>query len=202
MADIPGLIEGAAEGKGLGHEFLRHTERARVIVYLLDPTPAQAMAARQQLEVLRRELALFSDDLAARPHVVALSKADIAAAGGDVMLGAHSISAVTGEGLRPLLHAIADAVDTSVRETPSRPGFQLHRPVPAPFTIRRTDDAWVVEGRDVERAIALDDLTVPEAADVVAQRLERMGVDDALRRAGAVPGDDVRIGTVTFVFRP
>ncbi|MDH3518748.1 MAG: Obg family GTPase CgtA, partial [Acidimicrobiia bacterium] len=106
-----------------------------------------------------------------------------------------------GAGLEPFLHAVADAVEMAERQAPPRPGFQLHRPIAKGFAVHRDGDTWVVTGRDVEAAILLDDLTVAEAADVVAERLERLGVDQALASAGAEPGDDVRIGTVTFEFR-
>lgn len=200
LADIPGLIEGAAEGKGLGHEFLRHIERSRVIIYLLDPSPLQTVTVPDQLTTLRRELAAYSEDLSQRPSLVVVSKADLVADPTDVPDG-HVVSAVSGVGLPALLHAIADAVDVAHKEAPPRPGFQLHRPIATRFRIDREGATWVVTGRDVERAIALDDLTVAEAADVVAERLEGLGVDSALADAGAQPGDDVRIGSMVFEFR-
>jgi GTP-binding protein len=138
--------------------------------------------------------------------VVAVAKSDLGeadlgelavTAGQDVV----SFSSVTGEGIDTLLHRIADAVDTAVREAPEREGFVLHRPVAAPFTIELRGDEWVVEGRMAERAVALNDLTLPEAAALAARRLNRIGLDDALREAGAEPGDDVRIGDLVFEFR-
>ena len=200
LADVPGLIEGAAEGKGLGHEFLRHIERARVIIYLLDPSPLQEVAVADQLTTLRRELAAYSDDLAQRPSLVVVSKADIAE-DPTALHEAMVVSAVTGVGLPRFLHSVADAVDVAHKEAPPRPGFQLHQPIATRFRIERDGTTWVVTGRDVERAIALDDLTVAEAADVVAERLEGLGVDAALAEAGAEPGDDVRIGAMVFEFR-
>jgi GTP-binding protein len=209
VADVPGLIEGAADGKGLGHEFLRHVERARVLVILLDPTPLQDMSYADQLDVLLRELDAHSPDLANRPRVVVVNKVDalsdtdeitawVAQAGQDV----HLVSAVTGEGIETLMHAVADAVAQHEREAPDREGFVLHRPVVAGYRVARAGDGWVVAGRAAERAINLADLTVPEAADFVAARLRRIGVEDALREAGALPGDDVQIGDITFSFNP
>jgi GTP-binding protein len=114
----------------------------------------------------------------------------------------HAVSAVTGAGVRSLLYAIVAAVEQAVRAAPDREGFVLHRPVQAGFTVAREGEAWVVGGKAAERAIAFADLTVPEAADLAAARLTRLGVDDALVAAGAVAGDEVRIGDVAFEFRP
>lgn len=199
LADIPGLIEGASEGKGLGHEFLRHVERARVLILLLDPSTLQPLPVDRQLDVLVGELQQYSPDLAARPRLIALNKTDLVP-DSDVAEGWFSISAATGAGVPALLHAIADEVDATRRVAEDREGYILHRPLGAGFAVRREAGVWVIEGRDAERAVAFHDLTIPEAADLAAQRLRRLGVDDALREAGAVPGDDVRIGDLVFQF--
>lgn len=203
LADIPGLIEGAAEGKGLGHEFLRHTERARVLVVLLDPAETQTDPPKDQLRILRREMEDYSPELARRPSIVVMNKIDLdGARRAAEELGALPVSAITGEGLTEVLHAIADMVDQAEREAPERRGFVLHRPLGPTFSIEREDDAWRVEGRSAERAIAFADLTLPEAADMAAKRLARLGVDAALAEAGAVAGDEVRIGDLAFEFTP
>lgn len=211
LADIPGLIEGAAEGKGLGHEFLRHVERARVLLILLDPTEMQDASYEQQYQVLVSELARHSADLAARPRLVAVNKQDVVDEADTIQEWAaregvtvYPISAVTGEGTMTLMHAVADEVERHLRDTPEREGFVLHRPLPPSFTVRRDGrgEGWVVEGRSAERAVNLDDLTSPQAADFAAQRLARIGVDEALTAAGAVPGDDVRILDLVFTFDP
>jgi len=206
LADIPGLIEGAADGKGLGHRFLRHAERARALVVLVDPSPLQEESCVRQLGILRSEMRSHDPALADREEIVAVSKADLpeavgarnalAAAG----IEAHLISALTGEGLDRLLHAIADAVARVQRAVPDAPGYVLHRPAPSGFEIHHDGEGWVVAGRVAERAVALDDLTKPAAAGFAARRLARAGIDDALRRAGAQPGDEVRIGDVVFEF--
>jgi GTP-binding protein len=201
LADIPGLIEGAAEGRGLGHEFLRHTERARVLVILLDPAETQTDPPERQLEILRREIADYSPELASRPQMLIMNKIDIEGARALAeSLDAIAVSALTGEGLRDALHAIGDLVDEAERSAPERRGFILHRPLGPTFSIRREDEAWRVEGRSVERAVGFADLTVLEAADMAARRLSRLGVDDALVEAGAVAGDEVRIGDIAFEF--
>jgi GTPase len=203
LADIPGLIEHAAEGRGLGHEFLRHTERARVLVILLDPAETQTHHPAQQLEILRREIAAYSPDLAARPSLVVMNKSDLDGTLAEAdELGAMAVSALTGDGLPPVLHAIADLVDRAEREAPERRGYVLHRPLGPTFTIKREGGAWRVEGRSAERAVAFADLTLAEAADMAARRLGRLGVDEALSEAGAVAGDEVRIGELAFEFTP
>ena len=209
LADVPGLIEGAADGKGLGHEFLRHVERARVLVILLDPTQLQDRSYTDQLDVLERELAQHSEELARRPRIIALGKIDAIADtvehrewAGRRQIELLFVSSVAGDGLDALMHAIADQVDRTVREAPQREGYVLHRPLGEGFVVNREDEAWVVTGRIAERAVNLNDLTLPEAAALVATRLTRIGVDDALSAAGAVAGDDVRIGGLTFTFDP
>lgn len=206
LADIPGLIEGASEGKGLGHRFLRHVERARALLILLDPSPLQDHSIAEQLGILRTELNRHDPVLSRRPEVVAVSKADIAEAAParDALVAAGIpailLSAVSGTGIDAVLHAVADAVAESERAFPEGEGFVLHRPAPPGFEIHHDGERWVVTGRVAERAVAFDDLTKPEAADVAARRLERAGIDDALRRHGVQPGDEVRIGELVFEF--
>ena len=203
LADIPGLIEGAAEGKGLGHEFLRHVERANVLVVLLDPAETQTESPASQLEILTREISDYSIELATRPRLVLMNKADLGDLDEDSAgLDARLVSALTGEGVDEALHAIADLVDQVEREAPERKGYVLHRPLGPSSSVRREGDGWRVEGRAAERAVRFADLTMEEAADMAARRLARLGVDDALARAGAVEGDDVHIGDITFEYTP
>lgn len=209
VADIPGLVEGAAEGKGLGHEFLRHVERARVLVILLDPTALQTDSPQRQYEVLVGELAEHSPELIGRRRIVALNKVDVVEEtaayqewAGREGFDLLEISGVTGTGLSGLLYAISEEIEHHMREAPDREGFVLHRPLPPAFSITRIGDEWVVAGKAAERAVNLDDLTVAEAADFAAKRLTRIGVDDALAAAGAVVGDDVRIGDIVFTYQP
>lgn len=202
LADIPGLIEGAAEGKGLGHEFLRHVERARVLVVLLDPSPLQPHPPARQLQILVDELSRYLPELADRPRLVVISKADLpeAAEAARTLPGAMQVSAATRQGLEKFLHATADLVDRAVKAAPDRPGFVLHRPVVADVSVRRLGDTWVVEGQAARRAVAFADLTKPEAARLASERLARLGVDQALIEAGAQPGDEVHIGDFVMEF--
>ena len=203
MADIPGLIEGAAEGRGLGHEFLRHVERARVMVIVLDPSPLQTDPVDRQLEVLRAEMERYLPELAHRPQLVVLSKGDLPEAGRakEIVPEAMVISAVSGEGLERFLHATADLVDLAHKAAPDRPGFVLHRPAVSDLKISREGRGWRIEGTAAQRAVAFADLTNPDAARIAAQRLARMGVDEALAEAGARPGDEVRIGDLVLEYQ-
>ena len=204
LADIPGLIEGAAEGKGLGHEFLRHVERAQVLVILLDPAITATESVGAQREILLRELGDFSPSLLERPRITAVTKADTPEAADAVAdLGdedVHLISSITGEGVSDLLYDIASKVDEAERARPEREGYVLHRPVRPQFEVSRAKGAWVVSGIGAERAVRFADLTDPQAADMAAERLERLGVEQALIDAGAEEGDTVRIGDLEFEF--
>ena len=212
LADIPGLIEGAAEGKGLGHEFLRHVERARVLVVLLDASSLQPSDPQHQYDTLLAELEAHSPELMDRTRIVVVGKLDLDETTGaldelqswakGLEIDLHALSAVTGEGVRPLLSAILGAVDEVKRQRPDRRGYVLHRPAGAGFTVRQQDEVWVLEGRAAERAVNLDDLSSPEVLDYVARRLARAGIISALEEAGAVAGDDVRIGSLLFEFHP
>jgi GTPase len=218
VADIPGLIEGAADGRGLGHRFLRHVERARVLCILLDLAPVAERPPAEQLDVLLRELRAYQPDLLERERVVVGSRADLAvtagpgagetgataspgtaggAAGGGAALDLR-ISAVTGEGVPQLRGRLARAV-TRARAARPEPGqFVVHRPVAEGYTVAREGGGWVVDGREAVRAVNLSDLTRHDALEEAHRRLRRLGIDRALARAGAQPGDPVRIGSLVF----
>jgi GTPase len=213
LADIPGLIEGASEGRGLGHRFLRHIERARVLLVLLDLAETGSAPPSHQLEVLLRELGRYREDLLARPRVVVGSRADIGAPEALADLAAMGerlgeavplVSAVTGDGVGPVLGRLVAAV-AQEREAQRRDDaepFVIHRPEPIGFRVLREDDGtFVVAGRTAERAVALNDLTNPDALVYVQGRLRSLGVDKALAKAGAADGDAVRIGRFEFEYR-
>jgi GTP-binding protein len=197
LADIPGLIEGAADGKGLGHQFLRHVERARVLVVLLDLAPVDGRTPAEQQRILLDELTSYRSELAERPRIVVGSKADIATQAFSGM----QVSAVTGLGVDELLGAIAALVDDARASEGAAEPFIVLRPEQAGFSVvREGTNEWRVRGRPAERAVALADLTQPDAMSYVQQKLARMGVERALARAGAVDGDVVRIGDVELTY--
>jgi GTP-binding protein len=199
VADIPGLIEGASEGRGLGHRFLRHVERARVLVILLDLAPVAERSPDEQERVLLAELAGYQPDLLERNRVVVGSRADFPGATETPFAGLR-ISALTGQGLSTVVGRAADAVRSARAALPVREAFEVHRPPAEGFRIEREDGGYRVLGRQAQRAVALSDLTNPEALDEAHRRLRSLGVDKALARAGAQPGDSVHIGTLTFEY--
>jgi len=197
VADLPGLIEGASEGRGLGHQFLRHVERARVLVLLLDLAPVAEHPPAEQERILLGELEGHQPDLLDRPRIVVGSRADLA--GPDVELDGLRIAAVTGMGIRPLLGAMAQAVTDARAQLPEPDAFVVHRPVAGGYRVERDETGdWVVLGRQAERAVALSDLTNIEALDEAHRRLKAIGVDKALARAGAKHGETVHIGRLAF----
>jgi GTP-binding protein len=207
VADVPGLIEGASEGRGLGHRFLRHVERTRVLCVLLDLAPVAEQPPAEQLAVLRRELEAYQPDLLRRPRLVVGSRADLASSHADQgepdldpSLDLR-VSAVTGEGIAELTGRLGDAVRAAREELPAPTQFVVHRPVRQGYDVRRVDDGWRVEGRDAVRAVALSDLTRPDALAEAHRRLKALGVDRALARAGARPGDTVQIGDLSFDYQ-
>jgi GTP-binding protein len=198
VADIPGLIEGAAEGRGLGHDFLRHVERARVLCVLLDLSESAPLPPEEQLEVLLRELGDYRSDLLERPRVVVGSKGDVAAYEFE---GVDTISAVTGEGLDVLVGQLARLV-TEARDNEAEAlehEIVVHRPLPDEITLEREGEhGWIVEGRAARRAVRFQDLTDDEALAEIVHRLRELGVERLLTRAGVRDGDLVTIGALSF----
>jgi GTP-binding protein len=173
VADIPGLVSGAADGRGLGHRFLRHVERARVLVLLIDLAAVDGLAPAEQQRILLHELGRYRAELLDRPRVVVGSKADVvvdsatdaeASSGTDVQ-----ISAVTGEGISPLLGRLARLVaDARAAEIVPSSTVVVHRPLPEGIeVVHEADGSFVVLGRSALRAVALSDLTDDQAVAYV-----------------------------------
>jgi GTP-binding protein len=221
LADIPGLIEGAASGAGLGHEFLAHVERCRVLVHLVAVDPLDGEDPVVRYEMVRGELAAYGGGLDRLGVIPVVSKSDlatpdeVAALVGALRahLGAEvvAVSSVTGAGLEELRKAIFAAVPGEpvprATSTPVAPEFEaehvVYRPEgPGGFDVAREDGAFRVTGRGVELLIARHDLSNLEALAYLEQRLREIGVIAALERAGFEPGDEVRIGTEAFELDP
>ena len=198
LADIPGLVEGASEGRGLGHQFLRHVERARVLVILLDLASVDGRPAAEQEAILLDELGRYQPELLTRPRLVVGNKADVAL--DDAFTGTR-VSAVTRAGLDELLGRIGTLVDAARAEEPEPEGYVVLRPEETGFSVSREDDgAYRVHGKVAQRVVAMADLTNSEAIAYVHERFRRMGVERALERAGAREGDVVRIGDVELEY--
>ncbi|HEV7722409.1 MAG TPA: GTPase ObgE, partial [Iamia sp.] len=185
VADIPGLIEGASEGKGLGLQFLRHVERARALVVLLDLAPVAMAPPAEQARVLLAELGAFRPDLLDRPRLVLGSRADMAEGGTpDAVEGVDVdliVSAVTGAGLPHLVGAMVRIVDEARAAEAVTDGFVVHRPAPSGVSVVRDEDGTLrVVGRPAERTVSLSDVTTAEAQAYITDRLERLGVPKAL----------------------
>lgn len=217
MADMPGLVAGAHQGVGLGDRFLRHIDRTRVLVHMLDASGLTGRDLLADFETINEELRLYDPALARRPQVVALNKMDVAAdpnaaerARADLEargLRVFAISAATHQGVHELMQALWQLL-------------QEHRAAPQPvaptehvvFTGPPAEDerawhvrrdatgAWLVEGRSLERLVQRTDLNNPDAVERLQQTLERSGVHRKLRELGAKHEDTVRIGQAEFVF--
>lgn len=222
VADVPGLIEGASEGKGLGHDFLRHVERCAAIVHVIDcATVEPGRDPITDLEVIENELSAYGG-LTDRPHLVALNKTDVPDASqiaefvrDDLESKGYrvfDVSAASHAGLRELSFAMA-AIVREAREAAPAPEVTriVLRPETAKgageeFRIEQRGDQWWVFGEKPRRWVNQTDFTNDEAVGFLADRLNRLGVEDQLLRMGAEPGEDVVIGdendAVVFDFQP
>jgi GTP-binding protein len=217
VADVPGLIPGAATGKGLGMQFLRHIERTSVLVHVLDAAaPEIERDPIADLDAIEAELAAYGG-LEDRPRMVVLNKIDIPD-GRDLAemvrpeleargYQVYEVSAVTREGLKALTFGLAEVVAAHRRATPvAEPTRIVLRPTAVDdsgFTIEPDEDGvFVIRGPRVERWVRQTNFDNDEAVGYLADRLERLGIEDALVKKGAQPGDAVRIGDREFDWHP
>jgi GTPase len=222
LADIPGLIEGAAAGAGLGHEFLAHVERCRLLVHLVEIVPNEGDPESNH-EAVRRELGDYGAGLDRLPEIVALSKRDLVPEGdaeaaverwrdrmGGDAVEVVAISSATGEGLDRLRQAVLAALPEEAARRPARAGaeFEAEHRVYRPGeeegfeVIQEAAGRFRVEGQGIEMLVARHDLSNPEALDYLEGRLREIGVIAELRRAGFKPGDDIVVGEVEFELDP
>ncbi len=216
VADIPGLIEGASDGIGLGHQFLRHIERTRLLAHLVDISGLTGRDPMDDYAIINRELRAYSEALANLPQVIVLSKIDVvdpdvvALYREEFEAEGHSvfpISAATRQGLEPLVFALADRLD----QIPMPPALDadIVRITPESMGKRRFDRRWeayydkaeqvyVVAGAGIERLVAMTSLTNEDAVRRLQRSLEKAGIINKLRVLGAKEGDSVRIGDAEF----
>lgn len=223
VADIPGLIEGAHKGAGLGHEFLRHIERTRVLLYIIDASGLEGRDPCDDLRVLRQELSLYQPELAERPSIVFANKTDLAEArahlealgkaAGEMGAAFYSGSAASGEGLKSVLYAAWQELKNAphpVSQAADGDGGVVFRPDFSrrhkarlnlrAFTITHDDEGFVVHGEDLEKLMRRLDLESEAGMSYFQQLLGEIGVYEALRKAGAADGDTVRVGEVEFEY--
>ena len=208
IADVPGLIEGASSGAGLGHAFLRHVERTRVLVHVVDGSDRDP---EWDFDVIRDELRAHDPTLLDKPTLVAFNKIDLPSAAeawpafrkarANDGIPVVAIAAATGEGIGRFRTALAELLPPAeeLGAAPAPAGVVVHRIDAAPDRVsvsRDADGAFRVAGRRIERLAAQTDFEIEESAERFQRDLERSGADAELRRAGIQPGDSVRIGSV------
>ena len=207
IADIPGIIEGAAQGKGLGHDFLRHIERTKVLLFFIDPL---FQDPRETYDILLNELIEHSDTFRERPKVLAFTKADITENKEQFeelskeFIDARLISSATGEGVDDLLQLLWETLEEYNRflegqETESVP--EVEYTYDAPYTISETEDGYEVEGKKVVRAVRMTDFDNEEGLHHLDLVLKKWGLYKALQRMGAQEGDTIIIGGVEMEYR-
>ncbi|CDQ39446.1 GTPase ObgE [Virgibacillus salexigens] len=216
MADLPGLIEGAHEGVGLGHQFLRHVERTRVIVHVIDMAATEGRDPYQDFLKINQELTKYDAKIMQRPQIIAANKMEMPGAKDnlaqfkqelDDKYPVFEISALTKEGIRDLLFAVADALDSIPKISPEEEPEQEEKVIyryhkeEAPFKITRDDDgAYVLSGAKIEKLFKMTDFNHDEAVQRFSRQLRGMGVDNALRKRGAEDGDTIRLLDFEFEF--
>lgn len=214
MADLPGLIEGASEGEGLGDKFLRHIERTRVIAHVIDMSGFEGRNPYDDYVLINKELEAFNKKLMEKPMIVIANKMDVEGAKENleefkkkVDCEIFEVSAVSKTGLDAVVNRLADILDT-IPNNPLYDDSQIESHVlykfkkEEPFVITRDDDGtWVVSGREVERIFKMTKFSSDEAVTRFAKKLRKMGIDDKLIEMGAETGDSVRILDFYFDFR-
>lgn len=216
MADLPGLIEGASLGEGLGDKFLKHIERTKVIAHVLDMSASEMRDPYEDYILINKELEAFNEKLIKKPQIIVANKMDLPNAkeelekfrqklGKDIEI--YEVSAATNTGLQRVVDRLADLVD-EVPNSPLYEDSQIESHVlykfkkEEPFTISRDDDGtWVIQGQEVERIFKMTKFSSDEAAYKFAKKLTKMGIDQKLEELGAEEGDQVRILDFYFDYR-
>ncbi|SHH20513.1 GTP-binding protein [Thermosyntropha lipolytica DSM 11003] len=208
MADIPGLIENAAEGAGLGHDFLRHIERTRVLLFVLDTAQTEGRDVLEDYKILRTELEKYNPELLKRPYLIVANKMDIPEASenfrrlkeayGDKV---HPISAVTGEGIEELIEKVYELLqqvpeDLYVGEERVVRKYEEE----VPFVINKVDGVYEVSGKRIEKLVAMTNFNTEEGLRRFQHAVIKMGLEDALKEMGIKEGDIVRIKDLEFEY--
>ena len=216
IADLPGLIEGASEGEGLGDKFLKHIERTKVIAHVIDMGASEGRDPYEDYVLINKELKAFNEKLTKKPQIIIANKMDLTNAKEELEkfrqkvgpeIEIYEISAATNQGLQKVINRLADLVD-EVPNSPLYEDSQIESHVlykfkkEEPFTITRDDDGtWAIQGKEVERIFKMTKFSSDEAAYKFAKKLSRMGIDQKLEELGAEEEDQVRILDFYFDYR-
>jgi GTPase len=212
VADMPGLIEGASEGRGLGHQFLRHVERTRVLVHVLDGFPIDGSDPVKNYQVIEAELKQYSEEIFNRPRLLALTKMDIGQPGDDEVLieflrevtgpdlPIFPISAVSGIGLEPLLRATLEILEREADDLPPIVSPEIKREADDTWDVVRVNNGYRVVGKRVERLVAMTNLGNEESLRYLHRRLGRIGVIKRLEEMGVEEGDTIWIGKLELEY--
>jgi len=213
MADLPGLIEGASQGKGLGHQFLRHIERCRVIVHIIDMSGSEGRDPYEDYVTINKELGEYEYRLLERPQIIVANKMDGDEAEENLKkfqekLGNQKVFPIIApihEGIDAVLYAVADALETAPdffnQEEEQESVLYTYKEDEKPFTIHnKGNGVWEVTGKKVERLVQMASFTTDDGFQRFALQIRNMGIDDALREAGCEDGDTVRLYDFEFEF--
>ena len=214
IADLPGLIEGASEGLGLGHKFLRHAMRTKILAHVLDMGAFEGRNPIEDFEIIRNEISKYNDKLARKPFIVIANKMDLVAANNNLKLFKEKypnviicpISALNNEGLEECMLQIADLLDNSEMEPLyDETSFESHVLYKfqndKPYTITKDGDVWILKGAEIEKLFKMTKFTEEESVARFARKLRGMGVEDELEKMGAQRGDEVQILDYIFLFK-
>ncbi len=211
LADIPGLIEGAHDGAGLGHDFLKHIERTKLLIHVLDAAPLDGHDPLEDYVTIENELATYNPELAARPRLIALNKMDLiedsqsvdrmAAYFENRDLEVFRISAATTQGVQRLMERAYELLEEIPDEQPGAlesTAERVYTMDPNRFSIEKEDDIYIVRGENIERLVAMTNFDQEEAVDRLQNAVRKMGIEQALSKKGLRNGDTVRIGKIEF----
>lgn len=213
IADLPGLIEGASLGEGLGDKFLKHIERTRIIAHVIDMSGFEGRSPYDDYVIINKELENFNKTLLEKPQIIIANKMDMEGSNKNLEkfkekvkdVSIYPISAISNQGLKEVLKSLSDILDT----IPKKPLYEEEKfeshilykfKTEQPFTITKDHNTWVIQGKEVEKLLKMTRFTTDEAVARFANKLRKMGIDDKLRELGAVSGDNVRILDYEFEY--
>lgn len=205
FADIPGLIDGASQGKGLGHDFLRHIERTKVLLHIVDAFGYESKNAYSTYTAINKELKNYSPVLAKKIQFVAVNKIDILGSGKAVKLfkkkkkKVFPLSALTGAGIKPLLAEIFKKIKTVKDEKPREVKSVHYKYVPE-FAVNKAGGIFEITGKKIIDLVSMTDFSEPEASGRFQNIMKKIGVDRKLKEKGIVPGDTVKAGDYEFTY--